>query len=144
MIRWCTQIKFLHDIQSFFEKLKEAYDLDSPRLSYDHKKMMFETLKALNSAAARIINANIENTHDIVNDDEEMFETDPEKIKDANVHKKFEEFLTNFKEACIIKGVHHSLSDITIPIIQLKQKPFEVAWNLNIHTRADGRVDARR
>ena len=90
-------------IRILFEKLKEAYDLDSPRLSYEHKKLMYDTLKVLNSAAARIINANIENTHDLVNDDDEIFETDPEKIKENSVNKKFQEFLSAFKDCEEVK-----------------------------------------
>lgn len=109
-------------IRLLFDKLKEAYDLDSPRLSYEHKKLMFETLKALNSAASRIINANIENTHDLVNDDEEMFETDPEKIKETDVHKKYQEFLNNFKEN---EDVKKQIENESIDFVRsIQQLPF--------------------
>ena len=76
-------------INLLFQKVKEVYDVDSPRLSKEHKAMLYETMQTLNKSANRIISVNIEKTHDL-EDDEEMFETDPDIIKENEITKKFQ------------------------------------------------------
>lgn len=84
-------------IQLLFAKLKEVYDVDSPRLSRTHKEMMYNALEALNKSAQKIIVVNIERTFEN-SDALDAVETDEELIMEGEVVEKYKSFIQSVSE----------------------------------------------
>ena len=83
-------------VVSLFRMVKDVYDLDSPRLSVDHKKIIYDAMIAMNNSALQpVIAGEIEATHLLVHGEEEELDVDVSHEKD--VLGKYREFLDQLK-----------------------------------------------
>jgi hypothetical protein len=102
-----VQLSFLQIdalIASMFHKIKDMYDLDSPRLSLTHKGLIYDCVCALNSAASAVIVTDLPATHletakilaskqstDVANNDAYA---DPDVV----IARKYKEFVQQLEE----------------------------------------------
>jgi hypothetical protein len=82
-------------IISLFTKIKELYDLDSPRLSAEMKQQMFEALESLNAKASKVIISNlVPNTFNLQN----LAKTEYLQTNEAMLIKKYSSFLEELEK----------------------------------------------
>ena len=84
-------------IHLLFSKLKELYDVDSPRLSKTHKEMIYNSLQALNKSALKIIYVNLEKTFENI-EIEETVETEADVLLEIELVDKYKEYLKKVTE----------------------------------------------
>ena len=89
-------------IATLFNSTFEVYDLDTPRLQFDHKAMMYKALQALNLSASSVIVTHIEPIHEESEGVEEE-EKSPEEIHEIEVLQKFKEFCGILEESEEVK-----------------------------------------
>lgn len=113
-----TQIENL--IQTLFAKIKDVYDIDSPRLSKEQKEMLYKTLDALNNSAQKIIVVNLDKTFETADVLlEEALQEEADVTMERELVKKYESFLKGILDS---EDAKKAVSDECMGFISTIQK----------------------
>ena len=85
-------IKINEIIRMLYDRIFEVYDLDTPRLTTEIKKQMYNALQALNKSASAIIVTHIEPIH-LRSAGVEEEEADPDDVHEQAILEKYKEFI---------------------------------------------------
>ena len=87
-----SMIKINEIIRMLYDRIFEVYDLDTPRLTTEIKKQMYNALQALNKSASAIIVTHIEPIH-LRSAGVEEEEADPDDVHEQAILEKYKEFI---------------------------------------------------
>ena len=109
-------------VQLLFVKVKEVYDVDSPRLAKEQKEILYNALDALNKSAAKIIMVNLERTFENSDDQDELLNSDEDSALEADVAKKYATYLKDIGES---DAIHNQVNQESLDLIKSFQElPF--------------------